>query len=451
LSAFLWSAVACSAGAQDRTVSLRTGPETLTELTASVVEGEDGRFYIRDNSDSEVFGVDGQTITTTTADVADAINQQITAALVRPLSRFTRTSDTVGRLELLGERAALPLASRSGSPLIGARLLRKLGDRSFVIQEELDTGGASLSVRRFIVAYTGEGAAVVARTVAELNVGDVEVADDSYIAIMDESTAMYLAERDGKVVVEYLPLDAEIEIEPPADRSTELELPPVPDDDDEAFRNRVRELAPPREGAADLLPPMTRMAVLDNVKEFLDAAWVVSDANFGLDLDDACDIPANVWSRPARLHSMRGRRVKALPYKWGGYMSVEQFLQRAAAGALTGDVCTCRLAAHNYCIVERAAGVDCSGFVSQVWGIAYETTSHLHAVTTTIRWEDLKPGDALNKAGSHVRLFIKFEDDARTQVRVAESAVTCGGVCERVLSASRFDGYKPIRLRNMSD
>ena len=54
------------------------------------------------------------------------------------------------------------------------------------------------------------------------------------------------------------------------------------------------------------------------------------------------------------------------------------------------------------------AGVDCSGFVLRSWGWrgARHTTSSLANVTTAIALEDLRPGDILNDAGSHVRLFV---------------------------------------------
>jgi hypothetical protein len=120
-------------------------------------------------------------------------------------------------------------------------------------------------------------------------------------------------------------------------------------------------------------------------------------------------------------------------------------------GALAGNICTCRQRRHGYCLVADAAGVDCSGFVSLVWEIAYHSTSYLHEVTRTIAFEELERGDALNKAGSHVRLFVGFEDDAKTRIRIIESAIDCGGVCESVISVARLDGYVPIRLNTIVD
>jgi hypothetical protein len=66
---------------------------------------------------------------------------------------------------------------------------------------------------------------------------------------------------------------------------------------------------------------------------------------------------------------------------------------------------------------------DCSGFVSMAWhaGTSY-STSTLDEVSSTISKSALRPGDALNYAGTHVVLFLGWKDqDAGTFYYYSES------------------------------
>jgi cell wall-associated NlpC family hydrolase len=72
-------------------------------------------------------------------------------------------------------------------------------------------------------------------------------------------------------------------------------------------------------------------------------------------------------------------------------------------------------------------GLDCSAYVSQVWGISHHTTDTLSQVTTRISKDDLQAGDALNltiaadpSGYGHVRLFDKWADAAHTRMWVYE-------------------------------
>jgi hypothetical protein len=74
-----------------------------------------------------------------------------------------------------------------------------------------------------------------------------------------------------------------------------------------------------------------------------------------------------------------------------------------------------------------SSGLDCSAFVSQVWGVSRHTTDTLNQVATPISKDDLQPGDALNLTTSadsrgtgHVRLFDKWADAAHTKMWVYE-------------------------------
>lgn len=87
-----------------------------------------------------------------------------------------------------------------------------------------------------------------------------------------------------------------------------------------------------------------------------------------------------------------------LPYDWGGYMSLFTFDQGIASGLGAGSQSTDG-------ILDCAVGLDCSGFVSQAWGIGHFTTSNLADTSGAIAQSALLPGDVFNKAGYHVAMY----------------------------------------------
>ncbi len=109
---------------------------------------------------------------------------------------------------------------------------------------------------------------------------------------------------------------------------------------------------------------------------------------------------------------------------------------------------------YNQCQVDEAAGVDCSGFVSRAWGIAKRGTSGLAQVATPVRrLQDLRPGDAFNRAGSHVRLLVRVRAGPQMIFDVLESATNlrCEGVCRNTYTAAQLTGYQPLRFSGVTN
>ncbi len=102
---------------------------------------------------------------------------------------------------------------------------------------------------------------------------------------------------------------------------------------------------------------------------------------------------------------------------------------------------------------------DCSGFVSQAWGIAAPgvVTATMPSVTTPISWAALQPGDALLRYDSvahHTALFVKWDDAAHTTFTLQEEAGTATGT--RVdtgvsLTNSWWRTFTPIRYDNITN
>ena len=119
------------------------------------------------------------------------------------------------------------------------------------------------------------------------------------------------------------------------------------------------------------------------------------------------------------------------------------------AGTKAGNVCT-----HNAPRTD-VAGVDCSAFVSAAWGLStHYTTAAIPAIAKRLDnpW-DLQPGDALNKPGSHVMLFLRFTPDRKAEVMEASTGGCNGRVCRNVypLASLLARGYVPVRFRALAD
>jgi len=95
---------------------------------------------------------------------------------------------------------------------------------------------------------------------------------------------------------------------------------------------------------------------------------------------------------------------------------------------------------------------DCSGYVSMVWQLGYSTnTREMHSVSFKITTAQLKPGDAMLKAGSHVRMFYGWADDAHTSYFTYEQTGPNTKSNVKNLAADLADGYIPYRYNKITD
>ena len=132
-----------------------------------------------------------------------------------------------------------------------------------------------------------------------------------------------------------------------------------------------------------------------------------------------------------------------VPYKWGGFQTLEQFTGQLQYNRYAGDI-------HTSGVSNYAVGVDCSGFVSRCWQLTYHSaTSMMPNITTQYSdWNQLKPGDAIHKVG-HVRLFINRNSDG--SFRIVEASARDWGVSFWSYSLSDLSSYTPRYYNNMSD
>jgi len=136
---------------------------------------------------------------------------------------------------------------------------------------------------------------------------------------------------------------------------------------------------------------------------------------------------------------------RGIPYKWGGNNSIASFKAGLRAGKKAGDKCTAknRRCRGKYFGSSRAVGVDCSGLISQVWGLEKKYgTSRLPRISARISKNKLRPGDILNKPG-HVMLF--SHKNRRGRFCVYEASARDWKVAARCYSRSQIREYRAYR------
>jgi hypothetical protein len=191
--------------------------------------------------------------------------------------------------------------------------------------------------------------------------------------------------------------------------------------------------------------PLTRQQTIETAFAFESIQWKLTAPAYGRDPDTACTGFNGRVRRPTYLHSKLGQEVRGIPYCWGCMGSLEQIRAKIERGVLAGNICTRNQPRSD------VTGVDCSAFVSATWGLATQyTTSSIPSITSHVTnpW-DLRPGDALNKAGSHVMLFLRFTPDRKAEVMEASPGACNGRVCRNVypLASLLARGYVPVRYR----
>ncbi|WP_461355399.1 hypothetical protein [Bradyrhizobium sp. USDA 4454] len=194
--------------------------------------------------------------------------------------------------------------------------------------------------------------------------------------------------------------------------------------------------------------PSNRQQAIETAFAFEGIQWRLTPANYGSDPDSQCSGFSRI-RRPWYLQGKVNQEVRGVPYCWGCHGSLANFRQRIESGTLAGNVCT-RNAPR-----PDVAGVDCSAFVSATWGLSvHYTTAAIPAIASPVGnpW-DLRPGDALNKPGSHVMLFLRFTPDRKAEVMESSTGGCNGRVCRNVypLASLLARGYVPVRFRAFAD
>jgi hypothetical protein len=194
--------------------------------------------------------------------------------------------------------------------------------------------------------------------------------------------------------------------------------------------------------------PSNRQQVIETAFAFEGIQWLVTPQNYGSDPDTACSGFSRI-RRPWYIQGKQGQQVRGVPYCWGCHGSLANFRQQMDRGVKAGNVCTKNNPRGD------VAGVDCSAFVSAAWGLSvHYTTAAIPAIAKPVSnpW-DMRPGDAFNKPGSHVMLFLRFTPDRKAEVMESSTGGCNGRVCRNVypLAALLARGYQPVRFKALAD
>jgi hypothetical protein len=331
----------------------------------------------------------------------------------------------------------------------------------YIVSEEIVASTPSLQIRMFVQRYDRTGRV---NGVAFLPLDDMDVVPRDFVTVTDSGELRILVPTANGVKIR------EIQFSPPPQARSQAGK--RSDDDFKSLGTIGREIAvdskvAPVNGAVAPrsimprfkirvpTPPISRDHVLKNARAYLTVNWVMTPENYSKPgIENLCrPEEAKFWLRPIHFTpSLIGKTIGSMPYRWGGADSPESFRLRMEWGALAGDVCSCRNPALDYCVVTGAAGVDCSGFVSQAWGIEKRGTAGLLDVSTELSSiADLRPGDAFVLPGRHVRLLESWDSRPSLAYTVLESStrLQCEGVCERTYRPSELNGYRLIRYRGI--
>jgi hypothetical protein len=297
--------------------------------------------------------------------------------------------------------------------------------RMFVLTENIPTG-SKRPASAYVVRFSPQG---VQDSIYDIPFSDSIALSRRFIAISPDGEVYFL--RTRKTEVDLIGVGAR-----PVRASDVIDNPNAP-------RLADQEAKAPKDLIA-AVRSLSRRQVIETAFAFEGVQWRLTPPAYGRDPDTACT-GFNRIRRPGYLSGKLNQEVRGVPYCWGCHGSLNQFRANIANGMLAGNVCT-----HNNPRSD-ATGVDCSAFVSAAWGLAtHFTTAAIPSITAQLQnaW-DLQPGDALNKPGSHVMLFLRFTPDRKAEVMESSTGGCNGRVCRNVypLSSLLARGYRPVRFR----
>jgi hypothetical protein len=297
--------------------------------------------------------------------------------------------------------------------------------RMFVLTENIPTG-SKRPASAYVVRYSPQG---VQDNVYDIPFSEKMALSRRFIAISPDGDVYFL--RTGTSEVDLIGVGSRA-----VHAGDVIDNPNLPRFSDQSAKIPKGPIAAVR--------ALTRQQVVETAFAFEGVQWRLTPPVYGQDPDTACS-GFNRIRRPGYLAGKLNQEVRGVPYCWGCHGSLNQFRANIANGMLAGNVCT-----HNNPRSD-VTGVDCSAFVSAAWGLStHFTTAAIPGITQQLQnpW-DLQPGDALNKPGSHVMLFLRFTPDRKAEVMESSTGGCNGKVCRNVypLSSLLARGYRPVRYR----
>lgn len=205
-------------------------------------------------------------------------------------------------------------------------------------------------------------------------------------------------------------------------------------------------------GSSGCLRPVSRAEVLATAAAYVTHEWRACAANVfhGVDADGVLVNTPDEGYMPGGWVA-DGRPNVGVPYQWGGASTLDEFDEGVAAGRPAGHIPKRRDPTRRPEASRYPVGIDCSGLVSQCWRLEpRRSTYDLESVCRRLpSYDDLRPGDVLNRAYKHVVIFKEFVDEEHTRLRVYEA--TRPHVRESEYDVERFkrEDFVPLRYKGI--
>ncbi len=289
--------------------------------------------------------------------------------------------------------------------LASLRYLGRDGDHNLYIQYEFFVRQVPLRVRRELAVYSSRGNRLLTLDVPVNNY--TYIFRDSYVTADGELYQMFTTSQGVEIVRWPLPRYFDAQNPPHLDYPDRFyqqihynELPPAPEpEQEESLRQR---------GGFDSYPQVIPEEALQRGDAYVQLLWYCSPANLtnGIIMDPY----GYLVQTPEWIQIGLNQRV---PYKWGGFEDLEQYVYGISIGKYAGDKYTNKPGG-----TPSAVGVDCSGFVSRCWNLPLHYSTRMMDDSLTVAytsWLDAEPGDAVHKVG-HVRLLVQHNGNGSLTV-----------------------------------
>lgn len=232
-----------------------------------------------------------------------------------------------------------------------------------------------------------------------------------------------------------------------ADSQKPFQINPIPSDDNSSpVETKDAGAMEPSEIAGR----RTKAKMKAMAQRILGFKWTASNTNLATGAQSECWFgkhdAAHAFELPHGLKRAKpGDLIVGVPYNWGGKASLETIASELGNGFRAGNICS---EADDQS--PKTTGLDCSGFIGQVWGVQEFGTSGVHAISDPLpQLSSLRWGDVFNYAGHHIRLYVgdDVSKEFGMRIRTFESTSACGGACDHIYDIEHFHGYEIRRLR----